>query len=348
MRATLRLELVGIAIVVALASTMAMLAPPKPPQGELARLDLAMPTLAETTNDQIFVRLTVDPAKTGENRLIAYATDGPPLTVETDSTGAPMRVDHPPIATVQAMSVLLESLDLPVAPRTIDLVAVGDGSFTSDGVNLSAEGWWRATVSVRQAGVAEDVTAVFILRAPDPNVSGFEESRADGSNPEAEALFTTSSSQLASTEWAVYTEHLSGGNGGVEVSSQVWSNGGISITTPRLQLIRLDGMRYLFDDGGVWRVTADSDPEGPVGWVSELEGATDFVLGNQDIVNGQTTQVIHFYVPGTFLAPAYYTWWINIETGNIEQEAMISRSHYMIKTYDWSAPPPPLVAPVDS
>ena len=100
------------------------------------------------------------------------------------------------------------------------------------------------------------------------------------------------------------------------------------------------------DESNIWRVTSDSAPEGPTGWMQELDGATDFVFGNEVMLDGKTVQVIHFYVPGTILAPAYYTWWVNIETNQIEQIAMVSRSHYMIKRYDWSAPPEPLVPPV--
>jgi hypothetical protein len=145
--------------------------------------------------------------------------------------------------------------------------------------------------------------------------------------------------------WTVYTEALSGANGGAEISSQVWNNGGIWITTPSLQLIRLDGRRYFLDDSDVWRETDDSAPQGPVGLVQELEGATDFVLGRRETLNGNPVQVIHFYVPGTYLAPAYYTWWVNTETGNVEQIAMISRSHYMIARYDWQSEPAPVVPP---
>jgi copper transport protein len=338
-------ELVLAAAVIFLGATLAMLAPPKLVRGDLDRLDLAMPSQIEVTDDQIFVRLTVEPAKTGENALTVYATNGPPLTVETAADGSPQRVDHPPLASIQAISIRLESLDLPIEPRTIALIANGDGTFRSDGVNLSADGWWRATVSVRQAGVADDLTAEFILRTPDPNTSGFEQSRTDSSDPAAEAIFERARDQYAVSSWTVYTEALSGANGGAEISSQVWNNGGIWITTPSLQLIRLDGRRYFLDDSDVWRETDDSAPQGPVGLVQELEGATDFVLGRRETLNGNPVQVIHFYVPGTYLAPAYYSWWVNIETGNIEQIAMISRSHYMIARYDWQSEPAPVVPP---
>jgi hypothetical protein len=145
----------------------------------------------------------------------------------------------------------------------------------------------------------------------------------------------------------VLSQDLSGGNGGVEVSSQIWSNGGFKIETPNITMIRLNGKRYTTDQDGRWRPpTDDQIPGGPSDWVSEFDGATDFTLGNQEEIDGQMAQAVHFYVPGTVLAPAFYTWWVNVETGQIMQEAMISRSHYMIERFNWSAPPPAITAPV--
>jgi hypothetical protein len=112
-------------------------------------------------------------------------------------------------------------------------------------------------------------------------------------------------------------------------------------------MIRIDGQRFLTDEAGNWRPpTQDSPPVGPAQWMVEFEGATDFVLGNTEEINGATCQLVTFFVPGDTLAPAYYAWWINVETGKLEQEAMVSRSHYMIKHYDWSTEPPPIEPPV--
>ena len=345
MRSSIRLELGLVAIAVAFASTLALLAPPQVSRGDVEAIELAMPTTSELTTDQIYVRLKIDPARTGENTLTAYATQGPPLTVETDDAGAPEAIHHPPLADVQLMRLDLTSLELAIGPRSVEMTPIGDGRFETEGVNFSADGWWRAIVTVRRAGAAEDLTAEFILRTPDPNVVGFDDGR-DESSEEAEALYVRTRDQLAQQDWVVFKEDLSGGTGGVEISSQVWSNGSLHISTPSIQLIRTNGMRYLLDQSGEWRVTDDSDPRGPTGWVEELDGATNFTLGNVEEIDGREAQLLHFFVPGTVLAPAYYSWWIDIESGQILQEAMISRSHYMIKRYDWSAPPPEIVPPV--
>lgn len=345
MRNSVRLELGLVVIAVAFASVLALLAPPQVTRGELTRIELAMPTTGEITAEQIYVRLTIDPARTGENTLTAYATQGPPLTVEVDATGAPKAVNHPPLPDVQLMRIQLMSIDLAIAPRAVEMTALGDGRFQTEGINFSADGWWRALVSVRRVGAAEDAQAEFIVRVPDPNVVGFDTARRSTAETDAKTRFEQARDQFAQQQWAVFSEDLSGGNGGVEISSQTWSNGGLKITTPNIQLIRLNGKRYLLDQTGEWRITDDSEPRGPAAWVEELGGATDFSLGNQEEIDGQMTQAIHFYVPGTALAPAFYTWWVNLETGQIMQEAMVSRSHYMIQRFDWSAPPPEIVPP---
>ena len=174
-----------------------------------------MPTGSGLTNDQVFVRLTIDPARTGENVLTAYATQGPPLTVETDANGASRAVNHPPITDVQLIKVTLTSLDLRVSPRDVELQSLGDGRFQGKGVNFSAKGWWRALVTIRRANVADDLRAEFFLRTPDPNISGFKQAAGGGSDPAAETLFSRARDQLAQQPWVVFRQNLSGGNGGV-------------------------------------------------------------------------------------------------------------------------------------
>ncbi|MDQ2683435.1 MAG: copper resistance protein CopC [Chloroflexota bacterium] len=309
-------------------------------------LDLAIPTSTEITTDQTYVRLSIDPPRTGRGTLLAYATDGPPMTVDTNASGGAQRVDHPPMTDVTAMSVLLESLDPDIAPRSIELDPLGEGWFGAAGIFLPVEGWWQATVQVQRPNPDQNASALFIFRMPDPNESGFDDSRVRTTDVAAEETFMAARDQLAGADWAVFTEFLSGGNGGVELSQQTWSNGGFQDVTPRLQLIRLEGKRYLLDEGGVWRVTDDSEPQGPEAWMRELDGATDFRFGQPVTIDDRQLIVVHFFVPGSILAAAFYTWWIDPESGHVEQVAMVSTSHYMIRHYDWSAEPEPLVPPV--
>jgi hypothetical protein len=345
MRQTVRAELGLIAVAAVIATTLSLLAPPQKSVGGLDRIDLAMPTSTELTTDQVFVRLTIDPARTGENALIVYATQGTPNVFKTGTNGEQVLVHQPPLNDVQAARIDLTSLDLPIAPRSIELQPKGEGRFRAEGINFSADGWWRAVVTIRRVGVAEDEAAEFVLKTPDPNVSGFPSS-ADTGDPAAADAYARARDQFATQTWTVSHQAISGGDGGVEISQQIWSNGGIKITLPGLELIRIGGKRYLRNQGNQWQATEDTEPGGPAGEISDLEGATDFHFGTVETVDGRPAQVIHFFVPERFLAPAYYTWWVDVETGQVLRQAMISRSHYMLKRYDWSAPPEKLVPPV--
>ena len=37
-------------------------------------------------------------------------------------------------------------------------------------------------------------------------------------------------------------------------------------------------------------------------------------------------QVVHFFVPQTVLAPAFYTWWVDIETGQISMASPLGQT----------------------
>ena len=345
---TMRVEIGLVIAAVLFASTMAMLAPPVESHGDIKLLDMAEPTSAELTNDQVFVRMTIDPAKTGKNALTAWATQGVPFSVVTDANGNTGTVNAPPLTDVQLIRVTFASITHPVAPLMVDLAATGDGRFAAEGLNLTVQDWWRVTVTVRRSGASQDLNAVMYLRLPDPNISTYQSAAASvkTSDADAQALFGKAHDQLANQPWAFYRQNIAGGNGGVDISTQTWSNGAIMIESPNIQLIRMNGQRYYRPVGGDWTQTDDSPPEGPASWLTELDGATDFQLGNVETMAGEQAQIVHFYVPShNSLAPAFYTWWIGTTSGNVLQEAMVSRSHYMIQTYDWSAPPPQIVAP---
>lgn len=345
MRRSVRAELGFIAIAVALASTLALLATPQVTRGEFDRIELGMPTRWETTDEQIYVRLGIEPLKQDETSFTVYATDGPPLTVERDANGDLRRVDHPPIPDVQLVRIAFTSLMTPIPTRTLDLAAVGDGRFTGSGLIFSADGWWRALVTVRRPGVAEDLTAEFVLRSPDPNFVGINEAvTISASNPDAEALYQQALALMRSEPWVVYRDAVSGG-GGVESGTQVYADGAYNTFSPNVRIVLVDGKRYFQGRDGTWSVS-DFTPPAQSTWMSEYEGATNFVLGNQEAIDGRLAQPIMFYVPATELAAAFYGWWIDVETGQIVKIAMISRNHYMNRVYDWSAKPAPITAPV--
>ena len=195
---TMRVEIGLIIAAVLFASTMAMLAPPVESHGDIKLLDMAEPTSAKLTNDQVFVRMTIDPAKTGKNALTAWATQGAPFSVVTDANGNTGTVNAPPLTDVQLIRVMFASITHPVAPLMVDLAATGDGRFTAEGLNLTVQDWWRVTVTVRRSGAAEDLNAVMYLRLPDPNISTYDSAAASVKSSNADA---GASSRRRATNW---------------------------------------------------------------------------------------------------------------------------------------------------
>lgn len=347
---SMRIEVGLIAVAVLLASTMAMLAPPTSATDATASLvDYGEPTTDQLTEDQVYVRLVIDPAKAGENTLTAWATQGPAFYVENDvDAGTVKTVQAPPLTDVQLIRVTFTSLTHQIAPLEVELSGDGTGVFSGGGLTLPVQDWWRATVTVRRTGVADDAVAEMYLRLPDPNVSGWDaaESSVSGSDPQAEALWTQARDTLATQSFVTFRQNLAGGQGGVEILHQTWSNGAIELMTPSVTIIRSDGMRYLRDTGGEWMATDDSNPLGPQGWVQDLDGATNFQLGNIETIDGVQAQIVHYFVPAhDGLAPAFYTWWIDPVTGHVMREAMVSNQHYMVQYFDWTTAPHPIATP---
>jgi len=246
---------------------------------------------------------------------------------------------------VQVMRVEVVSLSHPVAPRSSEMTPIGDGRFTGGGVNFSVDGWWRTRVTIRRAGVAEDATGEIFLRTPDPNVAGFEETASTASDAAAEELYRRSREQFAAEPWVVQQEALSSSEGVSVVTSLAYADGVTTISSPGFDVIRAGGQRYTRRDGGAWTASKDAPVTGPDDWVTEFDGATNVELGIREGIDGVLCQVVTFYVPGSNLTPAFYALWVDVETGRIEQLAMDSVKHFMLKRYDWAAKPPPVVLP---
>ncbi len=342
---SIRLELAALALAIALAATLALLAPARESDGLLDVAEIGMPTSWVTTNDQVYIRLDVVPRNGTEMSLSAFATDGPPLTVEEDASGSLQRVIHPKLKTVQRMRVELTSLSHEIAPRELEMQSTGDGTFSLDTVNVGAEGWWRVVVTVRQELVATDAKAEFILRLPDPNFEGFDATASSDSNAEAEAYYERAMKAMRSVRWAVSHDGTSG-SGGVDTGSQIYIDGAYDSFSPNVRLIRIDGTRYFQNRGGEWGVSTEESTPDSSTWMTDFEGATSFQLGNREVIDGIESQIIALYVSGDTLAAAYYLWWVDVDTGRLVKQAMVSRNHYMNRVYDWSSEPAPIEPPV--
>ena len=83
----------------------------------------------------------------------------------------------------------------------------------------------------------------------------------------------------------------------------------------------------------------------PADVMVDFDGAEQIRLAGEEAIGGELCRRITFHVPATGVASAWYVWWVSVDTGELMQEAMVSRAHYMIKRYTDVNAPSEIVAP---
>lgn len=322
LRSSVRLETVLIAAVVLGGVILALSAPPTKSTGEVTKIDLAAP-LAGNPDVNEAVHLIMSPMRAGQNEIRVNVG-----LLDPESTGQ--------VLPVQRVKLDLISLDHEADLRDIELTQDPvTGDFVSNGVQLTLNGWWEIDVLVRRAGLEDQVVPFFVL-IPDPNINGFDAPKFDGSNEQAQALFE----QALQTEMALtsvhYTERLASGLGGVAVSERILSTGAngsppVSLqTSSSIELLTVGDTTWQRTPGEDWFERTYLPVFPPSEWGTTYEGATDFQWGRRVLVNDKPAQVVTFYVPESdSQIAAWYAWWIDEETGNLVNETMVSRLHYM-------------------
>jgi copper transport protein len=352
LRTTVRLEAAIILLVVLCGSILALLAPPTVARGNLKTVDLAATTgSVAATADDLFVRLQVRPARAGDNQLKV-------LVAHVDGTAIP--TDQ-----IALVRLALTSLDHEAAQPEVATTATNDG-FVSQGVQLSLDDWWRVDVLIRRLGI-EDVSVPFYFRLPDPNVNGFDEDVPEGT-AEARAVYERGLAAITSMHSVHFTQRLASGTGTVALaelrvhdgtgtdspsSSLMGSSfkpalpGTLEAGLPTLyEQVSIGTHRWQRTDGGQWLEGEAAPVFTPDQWGENYTGATGFHLGRTEDVDGKPAQIVTFLVPGTpRLAAAFYSWWVDTETGNVVREAMVSREHYMLYEYRDIDQQPPIAPP---
>jgi hypothetical protein len=143
-----------------------------------------------------------------------------------------------------------------------------------------------------------------------------------------------------------YTERLASGLGGVAVSERTVSTGAdgsppVSLqTTSSIELLTIGDTSWQRTPGSDWIERTYIPVYPPSEWGATYDGATDFQLGRRVMVNDKPAQIVTFYVPESdSQIAAWYSWWIDEETGHLVNEAMVSRLHYMRwRFYDFDQP----------
>jgi copper transport protein len=322
MRSTVRLESALILAVVLGGVILALSAPPTESTGEVSSIDLAAP-LAGSTQVGEAVHLIMSPMRAGQNEIRVNVG-----LLDPEQPGETLPV--------QRVRVDLISLNHEAELRDLELTQDPvTGDFVSNGVNLTLNGWWEIDVLVRRAGM-DDVVVPFFALIPDPNINGFDAPHFDGTSEEAEALFQQTLQNETGLSSVHYTERLASGLGGVAVSERIVSNGAdgnppTSLQkTSSIELLTIGDTTWQRVPGGEWIERTYIPIYPPSEWGSTYDGATDFQMGRRVMVGDKPAQVITFYVPESdSQIAAWYAWWIDEETGELVNEAMVSRLHYM-------------------
>ncbi|GIW04902.1 MAG: hypothetical protein KatS3mg059_1522 [Thermomicrobiales bacterium] len=335
-RTTIRME-AALAFAVILGGTvLALLAPPTVQTGLLRIVDLAAPVTLENGGDWI-VRLQVQPAEPGTNEIAVLITtdDGIPI----------------PPSDIALVRLDFISLDYGSEQRGVEAVPTPEGTFAVTGVKLSLTGWWEIDVLVRQLGVP-DVVTPFFLMLPDPNVHGFNAPRQPAQSAEAEQAFQRGLAAITSLHSLRWTQRLSGGTGTVVTGAFMVRDGSngeppaFASTSRDFEALQIGDRRWQREPGGNWIETLPGTITPPAEWGQTYAGATGFHLGITQEINGELAQVVTFYVPGSErYVPAWYAWWIEQSSGQVLQEAMVSRLHYMIYDYSGFNEALPITAP---
>ena len=369
LRQSVRLETIVVTLALIAAATLALSAPPV--SGALTRNPALtkLQLLEQVTDTQGTVvgimTLTVGPLRAGTNHFtISYA----------DPNDAPVPIPGNSRVFLQMSSVLDGNITQPRLELAADLGPVGTppsatppsatptGTFSGSGNQLSTDSWWQITATIREVG-KEDLTTDFYVLLPDPNMYGNDAVPIPKSDPDAEALYHKAFDQATKQTSLQDHQSISTGSGTAvfydetivagpspdtntyQLSLQSFGGNG---TPPTSSMTRRIGANMWSSTDGGKRWTALFSPDAalsPADVMDQYDGATGFQLGRQMMVNGELSQALIFTVPAGQYAVTRYVWWIGTQSGQRNEELMITGGHYMIKPFTAYNIDPVITAP---
>lgn len=234
----------------------------------------------------------------------------------------------------------LEGVDLALAPLTnadegfsLTLLPGEDGQYWPDEPVDLRDGWWETTVTMYSSD-GDVQSTIFYLLLPDPNLHEVNMDEEAGDTT-ARGFYDAAMAQIAANRSIKFIERLTSGQGMVSVVQREMTTGNGETAAhsinAQFELLTIGDRTFQRVPGGEWfeREFLAVYPFNE--WAELYEGGTDFELAEAVMVNGRPTQIITFFVPGTELQDdAWYAWWVDVETGYMVREAMVSTWHYMI------------------
>jgi hypothetical protein len=310
----------------------------RPPEWDrLPSLALAAPAGDAFREDTPWLTLQLAPAKpdaANSMRLALLSQNGTPV---------PSAASVPQIAGLTAAPIAADSasLSLTVQPEPASADAlVAEAPFDQGG-------WWRLRVAVD----GEEDQPEFYLLFPDPNINGPGAVPTSGSSPEGEALFQRGMDAIHALKSVRYTQWLADGRGNAGISEHAVSAGGDGKPTGftyrapgGMEAVVIGSTRWIRLPGDLgWTRQEGAASVPPSQWGEEYAGATGFTILGEETIDGAQTQILAFVVPEVIeprrQTAAWYLWWVDVASGHVRREAMVSRSHYMLNKFsDFDVP----------
>lgn len=252
--------------------------------------------------EDVRVRLTIDPARPGWNRVEADVTDRNGRLVGSDAR----------------VLVRLMKLDENLDPTTLTLAHQRRGRYATEGGELALPGWWQVEIVVRRRG-SLDVSTAFPLLLGNPPAA---------SDPGASHLLEQARAATVALRAWREVEQLTDGEGHVVIT--------------QYELQRPDRLRYVTSMGGEVMIigptrymrrglepwTRESFPQ-----INVADRILLYMKDAQNIVRGRTLQCeaepcqVVFWrgLDGT----ASFAGWIGLNTHRVLKLLMAAPAHYM-------------------
>lgn len=305
------------------------------------------PDASHATGEPIGVaHLTITPLKAGDNDLTVHLTDLDGAPLETGDAALSWR----PLASAATAT-------------EADIAPVDGEPATWEVADLALDdGWYVFDVTVADANAPVATSTLYAL-LPDPSVYGGDAVAEQDSDSDAEALYLRALKAYGGWETGRWRENLGSGQDVLVVTRYAVDDRDAERARMEAESVYAGSFRPK-DDGTVSPVQRDFGQRIAIGdrWWSLTDGewseasglpvagfeqradvysgATGIQPAGTETIDGVETQVITFYLPPKGgQAEAWFTWWIEPESGNIVRMAMIAEMHFMIwDFYDIDAP----------
>jgi hypothetical protein len=245
------------------------------------------------------------------------------------------------LADIDRVDVALLPLVAGGEEQVVTIDVSGDPRRGAADVTLDGALMWQARISEQTSDVRLLLTTFYFM-VPDPNLHGNDAIPLPETDPEAEQLYATASQAVAGLHRVTYEQDLSDGLGLAVLSHHAVNDGtdgskpGFSYVNPGgFEAIVLGTTVWSRYPGEEWDIRETNQMVPPSEWGGEYDGATGFQMGPVTETPAGPCRMVTFVVPEEQRRSiAWYAWCIDESSGNVFRDAMISRNHYMVTSFE--------------